>query len=161
LSIKAGLSAFLAKPEEPATEKSRRWETTNERANRMKEARLKKAISQTLGELEQIIEYTHKEKMQALESHEIKTRIYKLNTQLLSDTQDRKTVAYIQKKIHKKIDQEDSKVITSDTDKLSDTLNDEEEEEDFEVISDSNGENPEYNTFRIGRFLNKTTRALS
>jgi hypothetical protein len=52
LSIKVGLSAFLAKPEEPATEKSRRWETTNERANRMKEVRLKKVMSQTLGELE-------------------------------------------------------------------------------------------------------------
>jgi hypothetical protein len=99
--------------------------------------------------------------MQALESHEIKTRIYKLNVQLLLDAQDRKTVVYIRKKMYEKIDQEDSKVITSDTDELSDMLDDEEEEEDFEVISDSNGENPEYDTFRIGRFLNETTRALS
>jgi hypothetical protein len=52
LSIKVGLSAFLTKPEEPTTEKSRQWETTNERANRIKEARLKKVMSQTLGELE-------------------------------------------------------------------------------------------------------------
>jgi hypothetical protein len=63
--------------------------------------------------------------------------------------------------MHEKIDKEDLKVITSDTDESSDTLNDEEEEEDFEVISDSDGENPEYDIFRIGRFLNETTRALS
>jgi hypothetical protein len=63
--------------------------------------------------------------------------------------------------MHEKIDKEDLKAIISDTDKLSDILNDEEEEEDFEVILDSNGEDPEYDIFRIDRFLNETARALS